>query len=140
MPAPAPSEPPAWQRQCCDLCGKGPIKKQMEFNAHRGGKYCRALARAAMAGKERREDNVKRTIARKIGRFARFVSATIKRQRAEKGRIYFIPFGGVGWKRCGDTAAQAAVVRQSIKKAGGAQQGDTPHYEMQMHHGPGYIP
>ena len=119
MSAPAPSQPPAWRRQCCDLCGKGPIKKQREFNAHRGGKYCRALARAALEGKEHREDNVKRTIARKIGRFARFVSAQIKRGRAEKGRIYFIPFGGNAWKRCADIAANTAVVRQSIKKAGG---------------------
>jgi len=73
-----------------------------------------------MEGKEHREDNVKRTIARKIGRFARFVSAQIKRGRAEKGRIYFIPFGGVGWKRCADIAAQTAVVRHSMKRRGGA--------------------
>ena len=68
---------------------------------------------------ERHAGNVQRSADRKIGRFARFVSAQIKRGRAEKGRIYFIPFGGVGWKRCADIAAQTAVVRHSMKKAGG---------------------
>ena len=69
----------------------------------------------------RRLDNIKRSLARNLPPFARFVASTRRQQRKQKGAIFFIPFGGSDWRRCADVKAVSAVVRRSLATAGGQQ-------------------